>query len=998
MAKTDLKVTIDAEAAKLEREIQRTQRSMDRLARDIQRTELQAAKLDAQLEQQTARALERVGRGMLVFGAATLAGLGLATKAAMDWESAWAGVLKTVEGSPEQLAEVEAGLRDLATTLPATHTEIAAVAEAAGQLGIATPDIVGFTRVMIDLGETTNLSATEAATALARFMNIMGTASDDVDRLGSTIVDLGNNAETTEAEIVEMATRIAGAGATVGLAETDVLALATAMSSVGIRAEAGGTAISRVMSDIASAVASGGDAVTDFAEVAGMSASEFAAAFERDPARAIQSFIEGLGRINDAGGNVFGTLDNLGLGGIRVRDVLLRLSSAGDILNENLDRSAQAWEDNSALVEEAERRYDTAEAKIQIAKNALVDLGIDVGSVLLPALSTLAEGVADVVGWFTDLPGPVKAAVTLFAGLLGVVSAVGGALLLLAPRIAAARAEMQLLAATRPGVAGAIGALGKAAGIAGGLLFFVGVLESLHRASVDAGTGVGEMTDALLRLRQGEVTGAIDTLIEKRDKLADRALWIDIISGLGGVFGLRHDADEFRNEIESVDNALISLVQGGNVDEARSAVEALGRELGLSGDQLDRWVERNLPGYQDALAQVRADNELTAESIDPMDQALADLATRFGLTGEDAAKAAQEMLDAWAEASTEFIDILGAYNEVLAAKEEKERETAQETADATEDASDSWEDYVKDVKVSIDEYLKELERQVKAQQNWQKNMLILAGRVSAGTLDELAKLGPEAAPLLQMLVEATDEELSRFEELMGAKAEAGGQNFAQRLAEAEPVLKQIARDEGQEVANSIAAGMAANGSTVFEEAKAQGVNIDRGVGVDRTRTVPIEAGLPTGIRRADGILNDLARPRTVRISASVDSVSGALLSPGIHSGGEITATGIRRFHGGGLAHDEMMAVLQTGERVLNRQQNRAWNDMADAMSRLMPSMPVMPQITRGGDGGQAFDAFGLSRMVAQEVGRAINGATIILDDRGRGRLIAREADLYGRAG
>ncbi len=136
-SRTDLKVTIDAEAAKLEREIQRAERSMQRLESQIRRTDLQAAQLDDQLNRRTAQALEKVGRGMLVFGAATLAGLGLATKAAIDWESAWAGVRKTVEGSPEELAAVESGLRELATTLPATHNEIAAVAEAAGQLGHA---------------------------------------------------------------------------------------------------------------------------------------------------------------------------------------------------------------------------------------------------------------------------------------------------------------------------------------------------------------------------------------------------------------------------------------------------------------------------------------------------------------------------------------------------------------------------------------------------------------------------------------------------------------------------------------------------------------------------------------------------------------------------------------------------------------------------------------------------------------------------------------------
>jgi Phage-related minor tail protein. len=72
------------------------------------------------------------------------------------------------------------------------------VAEAAGQLGVRTEDIAQFTRTMIALGETTNLTADQAATSLAQLMNVMGTAPENVERLASALVDLGNNSATTD--------------------------------------------------------------------------------------------------------------------------------------------------------------------------------------------------------------------------------------------------------------------------------------------------------------------------------------------------------------------------------------------------------------------------------------------------------------------------------------------------------------------------------------------------------------------------------------------------------------------------------------------------------------------------------------------------------------------------------------------------------------------------------------------------------------------------------
>src|SRR5687768_6668613 len=53
----------------------------------------------------TAKAdLDNIGRGALIMAAGAAAGFGMAAKAAIDWESAWAGVTKTVDGSASEMA------------------------------------------------------------------------------------------------------------------------------------------------------------------------------------------------------------------------------------------------------------------------------------------------------------------------------------------------------------------------------------------------------------------------------------------------------------------------------------------------------------------------------------------------------------------------------------------------------------------------------------------------------------------------------------------------------------------------------------------------------------------------------------------------------------------------------------------------------------------------------------------------------------------------------
>lgn len=336
-----------------------------------------------------------------------MAGAGILgmTKTAIDFEEAFTGVEKTVDGTTEQLANLKQGIRDMAKEIPASTTEIASVAEAAGQLGIATDDVLEFTRVMIDLGNSTNLSADEAASSLAKFSNIMGTTSDNYSRLGSTIVDLGNNFATTEADITAMAMRIAGAGKTIGLSEANVLSLATALSSVGIEAEMGGSAISKTMIKMATAVENGGDNLKEFAKVAGMSTQDFKKCFEEDAITAISKFIVGLGDTEKAGRSTLAMLSELGFDEVRLRDTMLRAANASDVFTNAINTGNKAWEDNNALTNEANKRYSTTKSQMQISINKIKDLSISLGTKLLPIVQkglTFLNKLADSFGNMSD--------------------------------------------------------------------------------------------------------------------------------------------------------------------------------------------------------------------------------------------------------------------------------------------------------------------------------------------------------------------------------------------------------------------------------------------------------------------------------------------------------------------------------------------------------------------------------------------------------------------
>lgn len=344
------------------------------------------------------------GVAAMAIGAATAASIAVGT----EFESAFAGVKKTVDATEAEYAKLRQDILDMSNIMPSSAVEIAGVMEVAGQLGIAKKSLTDFTETMINLGVSTNLSAEEAATALAKFTNI--TQMDDYgkdgisnfERLGSVVVDLGNNFATTEADIVAMSTNLAASGAMAGLTEAQIMAVSAAMSSVGVAAESGGSSMSRVLMQMQQAVAEGSDDLKIYAKTAGITAKEFETLFREDAGEALTLFIEGLG---DAGEDSYGILKDLDLSTIRVRKALLSLAGAGGLLGETMDLANEAWDENTALAIEAGKRYETVESKLRILLNNVKELGITAYDDLREPFVDVIDTMSEKVSGFTEYVG-----------------------------------------------------------------------------------------------------------------------------------------------------------------------------------------------------------------------------------------------------------------------------------------------------------------------------------------------------------------------------------------------------------------------------------------------------------------------------------------------------------------------------------------------------------------------------------------------------------------
>ena len=295
-----------------------------------------------------------------------------------SFETSFANVKKVVDGTDDELKALENQIRQTAMERPVDANTLASLYQMGGQLGIARDDLKDFTNAMVDLQNTSNLTAEAGAEMIAQYANVTGLKSDDYARFASTLSYLGSTTATNEATIMELVSRISGAGKQVGLAHKDILALATAMGSVGISAEAGGSAISTIMSNIDMAVDKQNEDLTTWANTAKMSASEFATLWKTDVLGAMQQVINGMANTKEEGGSLNILLSDLGISNIRQLDTMKKLAGASELLTDCMAKANKEWGEAKFLTSATVDAYNTLDSRLIILQNTFKDMQISI--------------------------------------------------------------------------------------------------------------------------------------------------------------------------------------------------------------------------------------------------------------------------------------------------------------------------------------------------------------------------------------------------------------------------------------------------------------------------------------------------------------------------------------------------------------------------------------------------------------------------------------------
>lgn len=391
--------------------------SHEELARAAQLQEGKVRELEASLKGVKPSIAEVASEIQGLVGGA--GGLAFATREAMKFETAMAGVKKVAEGTDEQYAQLSDELKKMGAELGISAAEMADLAAAGGQLGIPIEKLSEFTAIASKMSVAFGMTAEEAGNAAATIANVFQLPIGEVEKLGDAINVLGNNTAAREKDIVAAMARIGGTAKQFGLAADEAAALADAFIALGKPPEVAATAINAMLQKLQTAQSQGKDFQTAL-EGIGTSADEMAANIAANPQQALTEFLhklEGLDKQSRALtlSQIFGTEYS--------DDIALLVGSLGEY-EKALGLVADKGQVVGAMQKEVANAMSTSEAQIAKAKQEIINVAIEVGEKLLPLVSLLAStagSVASAIGAITEeFPALTQLAALFAAGAVAV--------------------------------------------------------------------------------------------------------------------------------------------------------------------------------------------------------------------------------------------------------------------------------------------------------------------------------------------------------------------------------------------------------------------------------------------------------------------------------------------------------------------------------------------------------------------------------------------------
>lgn len=332
-------------------------------------------------------------------------GLGLTlaapVKVAIDFESAMADVKKVVNftQNTNEAEEFAQKLKKLSREIPLSAAELAQIAASGGQLGIDKDKLLEFTTTVAKMATAFDMSAEQAGDSIAKLANIYGIAEEKMEGVGNVINHLSDNTAAKAKDMVEALAIVGGTAKQFGLDINQTSSLVNAFVSLGKQPEKAATAVNALLSKLQTAEGQGKEFKAALESI-GITAEEMSQKVAENGQNALLHFFEILEKVGQERSQIL-----LNLFGQEYQDDIALIVGSLEEYKKAIDFVADKEKYNKSMQKEFNNRASTTANNLQLLKNTIAELGMNLGSVMLPPLnwiSKILRSISTGIAWFAE--------------------------------------------------------------------------------------------------------------------------------------------------------------------------------------------------------------------------------------------------------------------------------------------------------------------------------------------------------------------------------------------------------------------------------------------------------------------------------------------------------------------------------------------------------------------------------------------------------------------
>ncbi len=245
-----------------------------------------------------------------------------------------------------------------------------------------------------------DMSAEQAGDSIAKLANIYGIAVEKMEGVGDVINYLSDNTAAKANDMIEALARVGGNAKQFGLDINQTSSLVNAFISLGKQPEKAATAVNALLSKLQTAEGQGKEFKAALESI-GITAEEMSQKVAENGQNALLYFFETLEKVDRQERSQI----LLNLFGQEYQDDIALIVGSLEEYKKAIGFVADKEKYNRSMQKEFNNRASTTANNLQLLKNTIAELGMNLGSVMLPTLnwiSKILRSISTGIAWFAE--------------------------------------------------------------------------------------------------------------------------------------------------------------------------------------------------------------------------------------------------------------------------------------------------------------------------------------------------------------------------------------------------------------------------------------------------------------------------------------------------------------------------------------------------------------------------------------------------------------------